>query len=133
MIADVRKLVSEDTGKFFIGEQIEQTGGHGHRIAVLIDAACESIQLWIVNDIDFGHIHIARHTEVFNDVIDARILLSRQRSGTGSLPNHCRIGEESNRKPQQYAADYPRKGTQKVVVYDLHVQFVNRFAELIVI
>ena len=128
-VADMGKFM----GQLVIVEKLEKTGGNGHCIAALADATCKSVELGIINDIDFGHVHATGHTEILHDVIDSGILPTRQGASSRGLLDHGGVGKIGNEEPCAHPEDYPGDGGKEIAIDHLYVKLVDHIAMGIII
>ena len=115
-VANVGEFVANDAGQLAVVKQVAQPGGHRHRVAALVYAAREGVELRVVDDVDLGHIHAARHRKVLHNVIDARVLAALQRTGSRGAAYHGGVGEVGNQKPHAHDAHHPGQHLLHLVI-----------------
>ena len=78
VIAYVGEFMGYYPCQFVVVEQVEQSCGHRHCVGCFVDAAGKGVELWVIDNVDFGHVHSAGHAQVFHDVIHPWVLLSAE-------------------------------------------------------
>ena len=79
VVAYVRQFVSNDSLKFFIIHQFEQTLRHGHRGVARISSRGEGVGRLLRNDIQLRHWQIGFCGESLHHLVQSRQLFARHR------------------------------------------------------
>ena len=101
------KLVGNDASQLIIVENAQEACCNGDGIRVAVNTRGEGIQLWVVDDVQFGHIHSARHCQILHDIIHSWILFACEGACSCCCPHHggvCLIG---NYEPYGHSANDP--------------------------
>ncbi len=115
-VADVSQLVRDNALKLFVVQLVDNALGEGYGIGAVVDAAGESIQGIVVDDVDARHFHALRDAEVLDEVVDALVVLAVQGLGPRGGTNHLDVGEIGDDEPEGHAAEGIRSPMNEVII-----------------
>ena len=129
----MRKLMPYHASQLVIIEHIEQPRRHRHGITIAVYATGKGIELRVVHYVYLGHIHIAGHAEVLDDIVHPRVLPAFQRTRPRGMAYHGGIGEISHGKPHPYDAHHPGQHRQEVGIYRSLIKLMHHVAINVII
>lgn len=77
MVAYVGKLVADYSCQLVVVQAVDYARGERHGVALLVYSAGKGVELRVIDDVDFGHVHVAGNAQVFDDVVYPRVFLAR--------------------------------------------------------
>ena len=95
-VLDVSEFMAHDGGEFRIVQFIDEAGRERNRKRGNVNAACKSVQARVLHNVDLRHFDTACNAEVFDNIIDAQVVLAFKGLGMCGVANNggvCTIGD----------------------------------------
>ena len=108
-ILDVREFVTHNSSEFGIVQFLNKTCGKRNRKRGNVDAACKGVQAIILNDVDLRHLNAACDAEVFDNVVDAQVILAFQRFCVRGMPNDRGVRAVGDDEPHAHNLERVRQ------------------------